>query len=609
MPDKTGLLGQWYITIDGQLMSEEFRHAVFSATVESSLHLPDVATLHLHDPGGTWVDSATLAPGKSLQISAKAENVEHKLFDGEIVELESDFVIGDRRVVVRAFDRLHRLARIRHARTFVNATDSDIVSKCAGEANLSPRTGSVSIVHDYVLQDGLSNLEFLQERAALVGYMLWVDGKELHFDEHGKQSGSVVLEFGVNLAEFHPRLTSIDQVNSVSVNGWDPKEAKAVTGKVSSGNGAPKLDHALKGGALAKEAFSIDADVLVLDKSVRNQDVAQKIAQGVMDRREGRLVEADGLTHGTPTLLAGSEVEIKGVGNRFKGKYFVTGATHEYGGPQGYVTHFTVSGYQPSTLLSLLGGGQPHANGQRSGLVVGIVTDINDPEHLGRVKVKYPWMNDQLSDWARVAMPGAGPTTGVEFMPEVNDEVLIGFEHGNRDAPFVLGSMWNGKTKAPVDFNKLIGNGKVLQRVIRSRTGHSVTLDDSDDKPFIEIVDNTGKNKITLDSKKNKLTVHLEGDMLFEATSGEIQIKAQKVTVEASDALKMKGNTVDAEAQSNFDIKATSALKLKGMTSEFNADTSLKVSGGTQTEVKGGAQLTLDGGAMTQVKGGMVQVG
>src|SRR5262245_59796363 len=111
LPDSTLLLSQFYIKIDGTEASEPMMLNLVEATVENSLHLPDVAPVTLHDPDGQWVDHANVAPGKPITISAKAGDTTQQLFDGEIVELESDFFPGERRVIVRAFDRLHRLAR------------------------------------------------------------------------------------------------------------------------------------------------------------------------------------------------------------------------------------------------------------------------------------------------------------------------------------------------------------------------------------------------------------------------------------------------------------------------------------------------------------------
>jgi uncharacterized protein involved in type VI secretion and phage assembly len=337
--------------------------------------------------------------------------------------------------------------------------------------------------------------------------------------------------------------------------------------------------------------------------------MADRLAQASLDRRAGRFVEADGTTRGNPQLLAAVSVELKGLGDRFSGKYFVTSSTHKYSADHGYVTQFTVSGFQPSSLLSLIGPERDGLAAPRIGLVVGLVTDNTDPEGLGRVKVKYPWLSQEhASDWARVVIPGGGTQRGMQFLPEVNDEVLVGFEQGDINFPYVLGGLWNGKNAPPSKSGEVISGGKVNQRVIRSRTGHVITLDDSDNSPSITILDNTGKNKIFLDSKSNKLTVHLEGDMLFEAPQGDVLIKGKTINVEASTALKVKGQTVDTTADTTMNVKAGTEMKITGTNTEVNGDATAKLKG-PATDVTATGKLTLNGGALTQVSGGMVQLG
>ena len=197
----------------------------------------------------------------------------------------------------------------------------------------------------------------------------------------------------------------------------------------------------------------------------------------------------------------------------------------------------------------------------------------------------------------------------MQFLPEVNDEVLVGFEQGDINFPYVLGGLWNGKNAPPSKSGEVISGGKVNQRVIRSRTGHVITLDDSDNSPSITILDNTGKNKIFLDSKSNKLTVHLEGDMLFEAPQGDVLIKGKTINVEATTALKVKGQTVDTTADTSMNVKAGTDMKITGLNTEVNGDATAKLKGQASTDVTASGKLTLNGGGMTQVTGAMVQVG
>jgi phage protein D len=548
MPDNSNLLSQIYVQIDGAEVTEEFMGDLLEVTVENSLHLPDVATLILHDARLHWIDDGSLAPGKTVQISAKTGRQEQVLFDGEIVEIEPDFDPTTQQLIVRAFDRLHRLARGRHVRSFLNVSDDDLVKKIAQEVGLQAQVGPTGQVYPYVFQKNETNLAFLQGRAVALGYLLYVQGKTLHCEALQSNGQPLDLEWGVTLREFHPRMTTIGQVDSVTARGWDPAAKQEIVGQAGKGQGAPQVGQASSGGELAHSAFNIDAQTLVADRPIRVQAVADALAQAAADRRAGSFIEADGVCGGNPALVAGASVQIKAVGDRFGGTYFVTSTLHIYNAAQGYTTRFNISGYHPSTLLSLLA--RDEETTMSTGLVIGIVTDNQDPNGLGRVKVKYPWLsNDHASDWARVVAPGGGAQRGIEFLPEVNDEVLVGFEMGDMHYPYVLGGLWNGQDAPP---KKVISGGKVQQRVICSRTGHLITLDDSDGSGGITIEDKNG-NKIMLDSGANKLTITVQGDASVKAqgnltleAQGQVQIKGMGVSVDGgAGAVTVKGSTIN----------------------------------------------------------------
>jgi len=211
------------------------------------------------------------------------------------------------------------------------------------------------------------------------------------------------------------------------------------------------------------------------------------------------------------------------------------------------------------------------------GLAIGIVTDNQDPNGQGRVKVRYPCLSaDNASDWARVAAPGNGPDRGMQFVPEVNDEVLVGFEQGDIHHPYVLGGLWNGQDAPPRKTSQVVSSGRVQQRIIKSRSGHTITLDDSDDQPSITIVDKTGKNTIKLDSSNNNLSVSVDGDVALKA-QGTISIEGQSVQVKATNDLKLTGTSADLEAQGGLtlkgataDLQASGMATVKGATVSFN---------------------------------------
>jgi phage protein D len=540
MPDNSNLLSLINVKIDGADAPDKFMQDLLEVTVESSLHLPDVATLVLHDSRLHWIDENSLMPGKAIQVSATVARQEKLLFDGEIVEIEPNFEPSTQRLIVRAFDRLHRLSRGQHVRSFLNVSDGDIVQKIAQEVGLQAKVGPTSQVHPYVFQNDETNLAFLQRRSAALGYLLFAQGKTLHCEAPQAQGQPVELEWGVTLREFHPRLTTIGQVDSITVRGWNPATKQEIIGQARKGQGAPQVGQKKSGGELAHSAFSLDTQTLVVDRPIRTQTEADKLAQAVADRTAGRFIEAEGICSGNPSLVAGVSMKLKAVGDRFGGTYFVTSALHIYNAQEGYVTHFSITGYHPSTLFSLLTREEETATPM--GLVIGIVTDNQDPNGNGRVKVKYPWLSgDHTSDWARVVTLGGGAQRGIEFIPEINDEVLVGFEMGDIHYPYVLGGLWNGRDAPP---KKVTSGGKVQQRIIRSRTGHTITLDDTDGAGGITIEDKNG-NKMVLDSGPNKLTITAKGNLTLEA-QGQVQIKGMGVTVDGGSAtVDVKGSMIN----------------------------------------------------------------
>jgi hypothetical protein len=127
---------QFQILLGGSPAPEELVRATLSVSVESSLLLPSVAELELHDTALRWVDDDRLGPGASLEMRARAGSEYHTIFDGEIVELEPNYGPTSQRLTVRAFDRLHRLSRVRQVRSFVEVCDSDLADQLASEAGL-----------------------------------------------------------------------------------------------------------------------------------------------------------------------------------------------------------------------------------------------------------------------------------------------------------------------------------------------------------------------------------------------------------------------------------------------------------------------------------------
>jgi uncharacterized protein involved in type VI secretion and phage assembly len=174
---------------------------------------------------------------------------------------------------------------------------------------------------------------------------------------------------------------------------------------------------------------------------------------------------------------------------------------------------------------------------RENGIVIGTVVDLDDPERLGRVKLKLAQYNDQQSYWARIVSPMAGKARGFFFRPEVDDEVLVGFENGEPRRPYVLGALWSKVDAPPArDGNETKNNW----RFIVSRSGHMLKFDDTAGSEKIEIVDKSGSHKIIIDSVAPKIRIECaSGDIEISAPSGTLKVDAQSIDVRASGEMKL----------------------------------------------------------------------
>lgn len=204
---------------------------------------------------------------------------------------------------------------------------------------------------------------------------------------------------------------------------------------------------------------------------------------------------------------------------------------------------------------------QPAASGagRFPGVVVAVVTNNKDPDKLGRVRVRYPWLSEDMeSDWARVVGAGAGKERGLVAVPQVDDEVLVAFEHGLIDLPYVLGGLWNPIDKLPAPADR---PGDVRQ--LRSRSGHTIKLDDTAQAEKVEITAANGSTTIVLDSANNTLTIRTGADLVLESRNGAVTITGQTVEVKANRAFKVEATEVEVAAKTTLKQSAQGAAELR----------------------------------------------
>lgn len=188
-----------------------------------------------------------------------------------------------------------------------------------------------------------------------------------------------------------------------------------------------------------------------------------------------------------------------------------------------------------------------------NGIIIGIVSDLEDPEALGRIRVTFQTLGEQLSDWARLVTPMAGKERGLFLRPEVGDEVLVAFELGDPTRPYVLGSLWNTVDPPPPDDGQA---GQNNWRFIKSRSGHIVKLDDTQGAEKIEIIGSDGQRQIVFDIAGRKIQIVCDtGDVEVSAAGGTVKVEAL---------------TVEVKASGNMTLEATGTMTIKGATVNIN---------------------------------------
>jgi phage baseplate assembly protein gpV len=296
----------------------------------------------------------------------------------------------------------------------------------------------------------------------------------------------------------------------------------------------------------------------------------------------GSFAEAEGQCLGDARLVAGATVDISGVPAPFAGSWVATAARHVFDGERGgYHTFFTVSGQGDRSFLGLTGGGAVDQNRTNPGVCCGIVSEIDDPLNLGRVKVVLPWLApDYVTDWAPVVQLGAAKSSGARFLPEPKEQVLVGFEHGDLRRPYVLGSLLTKNSGEGADLGgpavKPGTPAAVIRRGIVTPSGNhllfhdevppsggtatasEVVLGTKDAKIALTLDQKAGTLKITCDpgSPSGTITIDCGGDVILNAKG--------KLAITAGSELQLKGQ----------------AVKIAGTEVEISGDAAVKVAGG-----------------------------
>ncbi len=531
------LLASCVVRIDGTALAPELAALLVLLRVRDSLRLPDQAFLRLADPQLAHVNDELLAVGRTIEVlfAPSTGGQASSLFSGRIESIELELLVGGAFIAATAYEPAFVLHQQRRTQAFQSMTSGEIAAQVIDAAGLTPSiTGSAAsdAVHPFLLQSEETDWQLLWRLADAIDFEVVGEGATVHFRPAGSSStGALQLRAPEQLLCFRPRITAAQQVEGIEVRGWDPASAEAIVAEER----APTPDSSPGAGRDEVAAKSGAGEWSVGDRTVVSHDEASALAGSLAARLTNAWVEAEGVAVGNPSLGAGSLVQVSGVGTRFGGSYTLTSTTHVLSGGRGYETHFTVSGRAARTIAGLLDP-TPAAPRWGTSVVVGVVTQTEDPEGLGRVRVQHPALGEGAEGWwARIAAPAAGAGRGLLMMPMPGDEVVLAFEQGDPRRPYVLGSVWNGRA-TPGELVKSDGSFALA-------SDHDISLDAAGATSIAaqKAIDVKGAEGVSMQAQQ-ELT--LGGASVVLQADGSVTVKGGDIAVQASGTVQISGSEV-----------------------------------------------------------------
>jgi phage protein D len=631
-PDTTTVVAP-AIQIGGQALSSAVQQSLVRTVIDSHLHLPGMFEITFIDPDGNLLSTAGISIGSKVSISSGTvtSNDLQPLITGEVTSLEAACRNYGSYTTVRGYDLCHRLQRVRRTRTFLNQKDSDIARTVANAAGLTElKITESTATHDFVGQCDQTDWDFLNERAREIGYETGMVNGTFYFRPASSvttATGSpVALTFTQNLWLFLPRVTAGNIAPKVEVRVWDPLQGKTVAQDQDVSTGTAKLTATTPASLAGK--FVTDTPPaattqpgaptvgnlgpaplttahVIYDRPVATGQAigsaAPSVAAGLADQIASTFAEAEGETEGDPAIQPGAVVTVSGVPAAFCGSWLITNARHVFDlDLGGYLTQFVVSGRQERSLLGLASAGQARPRPPAlPGVCCGVVTNINDTQvqGSGRVKVALPWLSpDYETDWAPVVHFGAGQRSGALFLPEVGDEVLVGFEFGDLRRPYVLGGIRNSSSSYSLGGEPIKVTGQTAAVALRgfvSAAGNRLVFSD-------EVPPGDGSppsvSAITLGTGDGKLSLAIDqvaGTITLGCSPAAPNSKAEQGTLSiqcgAAGTINItagSGGTVNVDGGANLNLKAQSSISIQ-------SQGSISIQGSGQVAIKG-SQIALN---------------
>jgi phage baseplate assembly protein gpV/phage protein D len=492
------------VELDGEQLSLEETRTLWAVRVQQRLSLPTVCELTFVDPAPLLSKPETISPGAKMSI--RVPDTDEPLFSGEVTAVEHLYEPAHgREVRVRGYDALHRLRKRQPVRAHVQLTLVDLITELVSDLNLSVAAEVSGPLWQRLIQFRQSDFEMISEVAERCGLYFTLRNQTLHVLTLAGLEEEIDLKLGETLLEARIEVNGDGACRSVAATGWDPLRVEQHEGKADQARNGRGIGIELEPGDVGGSG-----ERTIIDETLGNDLQADAIAQAELDARVAREVILHGVAEGDPRLRPGARVQVENIALPLAGRYVLTSVDHTFDSIKGFVS--TISTAPPVA--------HAHARGPTAAL--GIVTQVDDPEGFGRVRVKLPTYRDIETDWMGVVTPGAGLGKGLLALPDVADTVLVLLPSGDPANGVVLGGLYGMWTRDEWDWG--VEQSAVKRYTLRTPGGQLVRLDDARQTVRLENSDGS-----YLEMSPEKVVLHAPRDLQIEAPGRNLVIKANKV--------------------------------------------------------------------------------
>lgn len=532
-------------------------------------------------------ENDAFAPGKAIRVEAGYGPEENPIFEGLVVGHRFSALPDTPPVLeIECRDYAFSATLARKNKVFEKKKDSEAIQEIlGGYAPLSASVDATQTKYNELVQYYATDWDFILSRADANGLVVVTEGKNIKVKPPAVSEGAKIkVTYGMDLVEFSGELSAADRQGSSQAWAWSCAEQKIikVSGKTPSLNTQGTVSQ-------SKLAEAVKVDQYSLQTGVAEESALQAWADSQMLKAGLSRIQGHCKLQGSAKVVHGGTLELSGLGKRFNGTAYVGYVEHEIQGGSWITTAglgllFENITEHPDVVSPSASGLLPGMEG----IHIGKVTKLEeDPAGENKIQVEIPVLNGTNNKvWARLGNVWASSGYGAFFIPDVGDEVLLGFLNNDPCHAVILGSLYSSKQKPPYEITK--------ENYIRAiQTKSKMQLEFDEEKKIITIR-TPGKNQLVIsdDAKGIQLTDQNKNKIVMD-DSGILIESAKDLT------LKAKMNLV-LEAGSNLSAQAKSNVTIKGLKIEASANTELTL--------KGNAKAELSAAGQTVVKGAMVMI-